>query len=124
MRAASMASRGRGSPPRASGWRVPGAGSVGDPRRSRPRSRGARLGPEAAPVNLGGDARLSQQSARLGSVEPFRPSLRALIGAAVGAGVALLASLLAEVTASGSQGAYVVLPVLAIAVCGLVLGSG
>jgi signal transduction histidine kinase len=57
-------------------------------------------------------------------VEPFRPSLRALIGAAVGAGVALLASLLAEVTASGSQGAYVVLPVLAIAVCGLVLGSG
>jgi signal transduction histidine kinase len=57
-------------------------------------------------------------------MDPFRPSLRVLIGAAVGAGVALFASLLAEVTANGAEGAYVVLPVLAIAVCGLVLGAG
>jgi signal transduction histidine kinase len=57
-------------------------------------------------------------------VDPFRPSLSALIGAAVGAGSAVLASLLAEATASGSEGAFVVIPVLAIAVCGLALGSG
>jgi signal transduction histidine kinase len=57
-------------------------------------------------------------------VDPFRPSLHALIGGVVGAAAAALAILLVATTTTGEEGAFVVIPVLAIAVCGLILGSG
>jgi signal transduction histidine kinase len=56
-------------------------------------------------------------------LDPFRPSLRALIGAAFGGGAAAIASVLSEMTAGGAEGAFVVIPVLAIALCGIALGS-
>ena len=62
-------------------------------------------------------------SAGARSLQHLRPSLRALIGAVAGGAAAALALALAAITGTGEDGAYVVIPVLAIAFSGLLLGA-